>query len=106
MARDHIAASRTTDRYQTDLTDEEWRVIEPHLPAPKNIGRPRGWSMREIINGIFYVMSAGCPWRLFLSHLHSLMVTMSQKSSVPQPPKSVSQALMPDTIVQEFCKCG
>jgi hypothetical protein len=34
----------------------------------------------------------------FLSHLHSLMVTMSQKSSVPQAVKSVSQALMPDTI--------
>jgi hypothetical protein len=33
----------------------------------------------------------------FLSHLHSLMVTMSQKSSVPQAVKSVSQALMPDT---------
>jgi hypothetical protein len=33
----------------------------------------------------------------FLSHLHSLMVTMSQKSSVPQPPISVSQALMPDS---------
>src|SRR6202162_714609 len=61
--------SRTTNRYQTDLTDEEWRVIEPHLPAPKNIGRPRGWSMREIINGIFYVMRAGCPWRLLPSDL-------------------------------------
>jgi transposase len=55
---------RNTNRYQTDMTDEEWRVIEPHLPAAKGTGRPRAWPMREIINGIFYVMRAGCPWRL------------------------------------------
>jgi transposase len=61
--------SRSTNRYQTDLTDEEWRVIAPHLPAPKTTGRPRGWSMREIINGIIYVMRAGCPWRLLPSDL-------------------------------------
>ena len=38
----------------------------------------------------------------FLSHLHSLMVTMSQKSFVPQSAKSVSQALMSDTLVNEI----
>ena len=56
--------SRTVTRYQTDLTDAEWRVIAPHLPQPCATGRPRAWPMREIINGIFYVMRAGCPWRL------------------------------------------
>src|SRR6476469_4893407 len=56
--------SRIVTRYQTDLTDEEWRVIAPHLPKPCATGRPREWPMREIINGIFYVMRAGCPWRL------------------------------------------
>ena len=36
-----------------------------HLPQPCATGRPRAWPMREkIINGIFYVMRAGCPWRL------------------------------------------
>jgi transposase len=53
--------SRMMPRYQSDLTDEEWRVIEPHLPATNVTGRPRAWPMREIINGIFYVMRAGCP---------------------------------------------
>jgi len=47
--------SRIVTRYQTDLTDAEWRVIAPHLPKPSAIGRPREWPMREIINGIFYV---------------------------------------------------
>jgi transposase len=56
--------SRTVTRYQTDLTDAEWHVIAPHLPKPCATGRPREWPMREIINGIFYVMRAGCPWRL------------------------------------------
>src|SRR5471030_43981 len=60
---------RETNRYQTDVTDKEWRVIEPHLPAANNTGRPRAWPMREIINGIFYVMRAGCPWRLLPSDL-------------------------------------
>ena len=56
--------SRPVTRYQTDLTDAEWRVIAPHLPKPCATGRPRAWPMREIVNGIFYVMRAGCPWRL------------------------------------------
>ena len=44
--------SRNGLRYQSDVTDEEWRVIEPYLPPAKGIGRPRGWPLREIVNGI------------------------------------------------------
>jgi len=58
---------RPTTRYQTDVTDKEWGVIEAHLPAANRTGRPRAWPMREIINGIFYVMRSGCPWRLLPS---------------------------------------
>ena len=61
--------SRSVTRYQTVLTDAEWRVIAPHLPKPCTTGRPREWPMREIVNGIFYVMRAGCPWRLVPSDL-------------------------------------
>jgi transposase len=61
--------SRPITRYQTDLTDAEWRVIVPHLPEPRATGRPRAWPMREIVNGIFYVMRAGCPWRLLPNDL-------------------------------------
>ena len=61
--------SRPVTRYQTDLTDAEWRVIAPHLPKPCAMGRPREWPMREIVNGIFYVMRAGCPWRLLPNDL-------------------------------------
>jgi len=61
--------SRPVSRYQTDLTDSEWRVIAPHLPKPCATGRPREWPMREILNGIFYVVRAGCPWRLLPNDL-------------------------------------
>jgi len=51
------------------LTDAEWRVIAAHLPKPCATGRPREWPMREIVNGIFYVMRAGCPCRLMPNDL-------------------------------------
>ena len=44
-------------------------MIVPHLPKPCSIGRPRAWPMREIVNGIFYVLRAGCPWRLLPNDL-------------------------------------
>jgi putative transposase len=56
--------SRRAARYQTDLTDAEWRLVEPHLAAAKKTGRPRSWSMREIVNAIFYVLRGGIAWRL------------------------------------------
>ena len=55
---------RETNHYQTDVTDEKWRVIGPYLPTAKSAGPPRVWLMRESINCIFNVMRSGCPWRL------------------------------------------
>jgi transposase len=55
---------RTGLRYASDLTDAEWRVIEPHMPAPKALGRPRTTDLREVVNAILYVLRSGCPWRL------------------------------------------
>ena len=54
---------RRAARYQSDLTDGEWRLIEPHLPKPKRKGRPWRRPMREVVNAIFYVLRSGCPWR-------------------------------------------
>lgn len=56
--------SRKDLRYETDLTDEEWSVIEPFLPCTAKRGRPPKWPMREIINAIFYVLRGGIAWRL------------------------------------------
>jgi Putative transposase of IS4/5 family (DUF4096) len=46
-------------RYETDLADAEWRLVEPLLPAPRRTGRPLSYPLREIVNAIFYVMGGG-----------------------------------------------
>jgi putative transposase len=50
-------------RYLTDLTDEQWKIIEPLLPAASGGGRPRTTSIREVVNAIFYLLRTGCGWR-------------------------------------------
>jgi putative transposase len=50
--------------YPTDLSDDEWKYIKPHLPAPKGYGRPRIHDLREILNAVFYLLKSGCQWRL------------------------------------------
>ena len=51
-------------RYPTDLSDDEWRCIGPHLPEPTGRGRPRLHGLRAILDAVFYVLKSGCPWRL------------------------------------------
>jgi len=51
-------------RYPTDLSDDEWRCIGPHLPEPTGQRRPRLHGLRAILNAVFYVLKSGCPWRL------------------------------------------
>jgi transposase len=51
-------------RYETDLTDAEWALLEPLMPKSLARGRPRVWSWREILNAIFYVLRGGIAWRL------------------------------------------
>lgn len=50
--------------YPTDLTDKEWSILEPLLPAPKPGGRHLKYSRREILNGLFYIVRSGCSWRM------------------------------------------
>ncbi len=50
--------------YPTDLTNREWAILEPLIPAAKPGGRPRSVNLREILNGIFYALRAGGSWRM------------------------------------------
>ena len=61
--------SREGLRYETDLTDAEWALIEPHMPKPRIRGRPREWPLREVLNAIFYVLRGGVAWRLLPNDL-------------------------------------
>jgi transposase len=56
--------SRTGLRYGSDVTDAEWRILSPFLPAARLCGCPRKWEMREIVNAIFYVLRGGVAWSL------------------------------------------
>ena len=48
--------TRAAKRYQTDLSDAEWRLIVAFLPEASSTGRQREWPMREIVNAIFHVL--------------------------------------------------
>jgi len=50
-------------RYPSDLTDEQWQVVEPMLPLPKWLGRPEKHPRRDIVDAILYVVRTGCAWR-------------------------------------------
>ena len=50
-------------RYPSDLTELEWLILLPLIPAPGLGGRPRSVNMREVINAIFYILRCGIPWR-------------------------------------------
>lgn len=49
--------------YPTDLTDEQWAILAPLIPPPRQNVRPRQADMREVFNAIMYLLRTGCPWR-------------------------------------------
>jgi transposase len=55
--------SRSGLRYPSDLTDDEWALVEPMIPPAKRGGRNRTVVVRDIVDGIMYVLSTGCQWR-------------------------------------------
>ena len=54
----------TRKPYESDLTEEEWKVVEPLLPAGKFGGRPRTTNVREVLSLIFHLPRTGIAWRL------------------------------------------
>jgi putative transposase len=53
----------STQRYETDLTDEQFALLGPLLPRPKRTGRPPA-DLREVLNAILYLVRTGCQWRM------------------------------------------
>ena len=52
--------------YPSDLTDAQWAIIEPLIPAPRynRGGRPRELDMREVLNTLLYLNRSGCQWEM------------------------------------------
>jgi len=57
------AGMGTRRQYPTDLTDEQWHILEPMIPPEKHGGRHRTVNMREVVNAILYILRTGCQWR-------------------------------------------
>src|SRR5436853_940814 len=55
---------REGQRYASDVTDAEWALIEPHMPAAKPLGRPRDTELRAVLDAILYIARTGCQWRM------------------------------------------
>ena len=55
---------RSSGMYASDVTDREWTLIAPHLPAARPGGRPRSVCLRRVVNAVFYLLQTGCPWRM------------------------------------------
>ena len=55
--------SHKTSGYASDLTDEQWAIIEPLIPVYE-WGRPRVLDMRRVVNAIFYIDKTGCQWKM------------------------------------------
>jgi transposase len=54
--------NRSRLRYPSDLTDGEWQLVEPLIPRGKRGGGKRTVVMREVVNGLMYILSTGCQW--------------------------------------------
>ena len=56
--------ARAGDRYASDLTDAEWALLEPLMPAVRRVGRPRRTDLRDVFDAILYIATTGCQWRM------------------------------------------
>jgi transposase len=54
---------RSKLRYPSDLTGDEWALVAPLIPPARPGGNKRTVDVREVVNGLMYVLSTGCQWR-------------------------------------------
>src|SRR6516162_10777177 len=78
---------RSRLRYPSDLTNDEWALVAPLIPPAKRGGAKRTVDVREVMNGIMYILSTGCQWRALpkdlppRSTVHSTYGAMTARST-------------------------
>jgi len=60
----HKVARKERRGYPTDISDKEWKLVEPLLPGVARTGRPRKTELRQVINALRYLVRSGCEWRM------------------------------------------
>ena len=85
-------------RYPSDLTDAEWAHIEPLIPPGKPGGGKRRVAIREVINGVMYILSTGCQWR-------ALPKDLPPRSTVCSAPGSLDTSLSHAAGLIEIAAC-
>ena len=53
-----------TRPYPSDLTDQEWALLEPLLASSERRGRPPKWPAKRLADAVFYLLRSGCAWRM------------------------------------------
>jgi hypothetical protein len=77
--------------YMSDITDEQWELLKGFILAAKPGGRDRKVDLREIVNAIFYILSAGCPWGMlphdfpFWQTVYKCLVAVLLRRKPPAP---------------------
>jgi Putative transposase of IS4/5 family (DUF4096) len=82
-------------RYPSDLTNEEWALVEPMIPPAKDGGNKRRVNVREVVNGIMFILSTGLP-----------MAGGSQGSSTSQHPFRLSGLMQSRRHVGSYASCA
>jgi transposase len=70
-------------RYPSDLSDDEWEILQPLLSSAEKRGRPPKWSLRHVADAVFYLLRSGCSWRM----LPKEYPTVGRRSTTPLPRK-------------------
>ena len=99
--------------YPSDLTDEQWALVEPLIPAAKEGGRERTTDMREVLNGVFYILVGGVSWRMmphdlpkwktvyhyFRAWKNAGVWTCIQRSMYQQARRQAGRAACPSVVI-------
>src|SRR6516165_8965750 len=71
--------------YASDVTDAEWALIEPHMPAAKPLGRPREIELRAVLDAILYIARTGCQWRMLPKDFPAFTTVHARDAVVAKP---------------------
>jgi transposase len=93
---------REGPRYASDLTDAEWALIEPHMPAAKRLGRPRVTELRSVLDAISYIARTGCQWRMLPKEFPPF--TTVQRYFYDRRDKGLFETINFHLLLQAFCR--